>query len=248
MKNKMRKEIKAELIRFYEAPKPLRKQSFLQSVEQNMKQGIKQNIEPAPLNILHIFKVQLSYISKWTWLASIIFFTGALLTQHFFSEFFIGAILCMIPFLVMVSITESMRSVTYGMEELEQSARFSLKSVILARMGIMGTENMFLLLILAGIAGGEIWRMVLYILVPYLTTAYGSFYLVRKIRGREGVYACAALAALMCVFMTGGIYFYQWIFELKYISLWAALAAFFFGMTIKEGRNIIYKMEGILWN
>lgn len=244
MKNKIRKEIKTELIRFYEAPRPLKKQSFIQSI----RKSVEGSLESEPLNILHIFRVQLSYISKWTWLASIIFFTGALLTEYFFKGLFTSAVICMIPFLVVVSITESMRSVTYGMEELEMSARFSLKSVILARMGIMGIENMLLLLVLAGIAGGEIWRTVLYILVPYLTTSYGSFYIVRRISGREGSYVCAGLAVLVCTLMIGGIYFYQWIFEIKYISLWAAAAAFFLVMTIKEGRNIIYKMEEILWN
>ena len=248
MKNKMRKDIKkhmiAELARFYEAPKPLEKNIFFQNIRQKTEQSSKFN----HINPPYIFRVQFSYISKWTWLASGTFFIVILLIECFLESLLIGLILCFIPFFVMVSIMESMRSIIYGMEELEQSAQFSLKSVILVRMGIMGTENMFLLIIIAAIAGGQIWKTGLYILVPYLMTSYGSFYLIRRIQGREGTYACAGLAVFVCVLMTSGVYFYQWIFEIKYIGLWGATAVFFFGMTIKEGRNIIYKMEDILWN
>lgn len=264
MKNKMRKKIKknikkgikkdtkrdmkrgmmAELARFYEAPEPLEKQVFFKNICQKTEQSSESN----HINPFYIFKVQLSYISKWTWLASGIFFAFILLIECFLESLLMGFIVCFIPFFVMVSVMESMRSIIYGMEELEQSAQFSLKSVILVRMGIMGMENMFLLGVITIIAGEQFWKMGLYILVPYLMTSYGSFYMIRHIPGREGTYACAGLAVFVCVLMTGGIYFYQWMFEIQYISLWAAAAVFFFGMTIKEGRNIICKMEDILWN
>ena len=55
----------------------------------------------------------------------------------------------------------------WGMSELEMSARFSLKSVVLARMVIVGIANIVLEMILALLAGGNLLETVLYLLVPY---------------------------------------------------------------------------------
>ena len=47
----------------------------------------------------------------------------------------------LIPFIAMSILTENARSGIYLMAELEMAARFSLKSVILARMEILGKTS-----------------------------------------------------------------------------------------------------------
>ena len=40
----------------------------------------------------------------------------------------------LLPFVALLAVTEGTRSAVYGMEELELATRFSLKSVLLARL------------------------------------------------------------------------------------------------------------------
>ena len=45
----------------------------------------------------------------------------------------------LLPFVALLAVTEGTRSAVYGMEELELATRFSLKSVLLARLCLVGT-------------------------------------------------------------------------------------------------------------
>lgn len=64
------------------------------------------------------------------------------------------------------------------MEELELATRFSLKSVLLARLCLVGSLHAVLLLCLTllcrGTGAASFGRTVVYLLVPYLLTAYGG--------------------------------------------------------------------------
>ena len=70
-------------------------------------------------------------------------------------EIYVSMIYGVVPFLVMLSVTESMRSYRYGMEELELSARFSLKSIVMARMLMLGIGNLAVLIAIAGVLGDD---------------------------------------------------------------------------------------------
>ena len=73
------------------------------------------------------------------------------------------------------------------MEELELATRFSLKSVLLARLCLVGSLHAVLLLCLTllcrGTGAASFGRTVVYLLVPYLLTAYGGLWLSRRLRG-----------------------------------------------------------------
>ena len=72
------------------------------------------------------------------------------------------------------------------MEELELSSRFSLKAIVMARMGVIGLGNLMLLLILAAF----VWRRSslltagVYLLLPYLLATFLNLMLVRKVSGK----------------------------------------------------------------
>ncbi len=59
----------------------------------------------------------------------------------FASENTVWIVSAFTPFLALLLIAESTKSAIYGMNELEMSARFSLKSVVLARLIILGVFN-----------------------------------------------------------------------------------------------------------
>ena len=62
----------------------------------------------------------------------------------------------MLPLIALCAVTESARSKTYGMAELEQASRFSLKSVMLARMGIMSFLHFIIFITLIPFVGKKI--------------------------------------------------------------------------------------------
>lgn len=232
MDQKMREQLKE----IYEAPKPAGKRAFFRKTEL------------PPLKIWRILWMQCFYITKWEWIVSIILFCAVVVMGRLYREWMFSTILAMLPFLAVVSVSESVRSITWGMSELEMSARVSLKSVVLARMVIVGIANVILEVMLALLAGGSFLETVLYLFVPYLFTAYGSLILVRTIPGKDGIYACAGLGAFVSAMMEFSILQYSWIYQTRYTGIWFAVVCLIMYLIIKEGKRNIRKMEELVWN
>ena len=102
------------------------------------------------------------------------------------------------PFIALSSVTENSRSMTYGMDELEMSSRFSLRNVVLARMGIMGVLHLSLICLLMPLAHSHsiftFLQVGVYMLIPYLLTDVVSLWMIRRIRSKEGIYSCVGAA------------------------------------------------------
>ena len=131
-----KKQIKQEFIKLYEAPEPPGKQEFLKQ------------FDTCYLSMGQFMWQQLLYIKKWMWLFSAgIFFLGTMLGRNLDRET-VWVISALIPFLALTFLTESGRSKIYGMEELEYATRFSLKSLMLARLGVLGLFHGVILLLL----------------------------------------------------------------------------------------------------
>lgn len=187
----MKRKLKKELMLYFQAPVPKRKTKFIRSLEM------------PKLRLRDVLWSQVRYISKLVWLLSGCFFVASYWAGRFAEPRYLIAVFALIPFLVMLSVTECMRSCRYGMEELEQASRFSLKSVILTRMILLGLGNIILLILLSvvwgvflqGISG---WRCLLYLMSSYMLTASGGLVITRKMRGRECVPACFGFAVFVC--------------------------------------------------
>ena len=220
----MKSSLKKELFDYFDAPAPKRKRDFLK------KHGIDS------ISIYGVILNQIHYISKSVWSFSAIFFILSLFVSIYAEAKYIWIIFSIIPFFVVISITESMHSFRYGMNELEMVTRFSLKSIIYARMFILGTFNIFLLFIIAGFMGSAVFANILYMLVPYLVTASSGFMIVRKFRGTEGNYMCFGVSVIVgCA--EGGLYGFDSgvLFELRYINLWIIAFVVFLFLTAREG-------------
>lgn len=232
----MKPEQKRELAHFFEAPKPLKKRAFLR------------NFGRKKLSIPYMLRIQLTYISRWVWVLSAAFFIAVWIGSSMASKDMLWLVCVLIPFVVTASVTESFRSVSYGMAELEMTARFSLKSVLLARMGILGIGNLILLLALtAVIQKGGLDNMI-YILIPYLLTAFGGLWTVRKFPGKEGNYACLGVGASVSVLECFLFLQWEWIFSVNYLE-WQILAvAGLLILTVRESRRTIRNTEDFAWN
>lgn len=228
----MKSSLKKELFNYFDAPTPRRKKDFLK------KYGIEN------INMFDVIVNQFHYISKSTWIFSALFFVFSLFVGRYATSEYIWVIFSIIPFFVTISITESMRSFRYGMNELEMVTRFSLKSIIYAKMFILGVCNVLLLFIIAGFMESGVFANILYMLVPYLITASGGFMIVRKFRGNEGNYLCCGLSIIVGG-AEGRLYGFNSgvLFELRYINLWIIAFVIFLVLTVREGYMAMREMQ-----
>ena len=211
----MDQELKKALQDAFEAPAPKRKEAFLRSVPQ-----------PGISNLSFMIS-QAGYIRKRVWGISGVLFGVAYLGACVLGQDVMWVISALLPFAAVSVVSEHHRSYVFQMSELEMAARFSLKSVALARIGILGISHLLLLLFLIPaefVASGTVemvgmvlrtllmlflipacawfhtsslFQTGLYLLVPYLLSADAGLWAVRKTQGQEAIYACVGIA--VCV-------------------------------------------------
>ena len=232
----MERKLKEELNVYFETPKPIGKQKFLRQF------GVKK------IALFPLIVMQIKYMSKWVWASSVFFCGMGYGILEFVEPKYFSMILALTPFLVMLSVTDSMCSYRYGMEELESSARFSLKSIVMARLLIVGFENLLVLMIMAELLNTHMEFHAVYIFVPYFITAGGSLYIVRNIRGNESVFFCCALAVFVCGLQILLPWQYQACYLPEYLPVWTIICIIGIFVTIKESYRTIRMTEELAWN
>ena len=232
----MERRLKEKLGKFYEAPKPQKKQEFIRRF------GVQK------IDLPRLVLMQARYISKWTWMVSTLFCVLIYMATYVMEERYVSIIYGVVPFLVMISVTECTRSYRYGMEELELSSRFSLKSIVMARMAMLGIGNMVILMIIANILGQREGYHVLHILTPYFLTAGGCLYVVRIVRGSENTFLCFLLAMSVSFVQMLVSWRFRELLMQDYTPVW--LVCFMIGvlMTAKESYRTIRMTEDLIWN
>lgn len=232
----MERKLKEELSVYFDVPEPRRKQSFLRQF------GVKK------ISLFPLALMQIKYISKWVWMVSGIFCGMTYAVIDVIEMKYVSFILAFIPFLVMLSITESMRSYRYGMEELEISARFSLKSIVLARMLILGITNLVLILGIIQIISGRMEIQVLHVFTPYFMTTSGGLYIVRNVRGNESTFFCFTLAVVVCSLQILLPWQFGELYLPDYTPAWLVFCMTGIVVTMRESYRTIRKTEELIWN
>jgi len=237
----MRRQIKNLLRMAFQAPPPERKRSFLRSQPGKAKSG------------WEVFLLsQLGSIRKRVWYLDAALLALALLGGRALRKDILWVTSAMLPLLAAAVVSESGRSQRCGMAELEQSSRFSLKSVVLARLWLVGGVNALVFLAVTGLlsrylASGFVCTGI-YVLCPYLLTAWLSLFVSRRFRGREGDYLYLAIG----VSVSAGVYFgcgsNPWLYEPVYFSKWVLAALVLAAVAVWENGNYLKRVEGILWN
>lgn len=189
------KQLKRALKAVYQPPEPPRKQRFLSRFAHPY------------LSNLQFMTIQLHYLTKWSLLLSVLVLLLSLFVLTFnpstttFQELWIVSAL--LPFVALSTVAEVNRSAVYHMEELEQATRFSLKAVLLARMGLLGLGNTALLLcigVVNALMGLFTPMQTLFCLVtPYLLTVFLCLSIVRRWHGGENGYLCGAVSGLVSI-------------------------------------------------
>ena len=167
----------------YQPPAPQRKGAFLE------------RLEPPGLST--------GEFRPWNWLlAAAIFAAGLFLMKNRLPQQ-IRLVSTLLPFAALSTVTELHRSARCRMEELEMASRFSLKTLLLARLTLLGLGNLLLLCALFPLMTG--WGQLplaetgFYLLCPYCLTSLLCLMITRRFRGSESVYLCAGAAAAVSV-------------------------------------------------
>lgn len=239
MKNVLRKQ----LYHAFDAPSPPRKKEFLE------------NINYPKMRWKDFLFCQLGYIQMKVWIVSAMLLLAGMIFATTIQQGdikLLWAVSAMLPFLALMSVTEIIRSSSYGMAEIEMSSRYNLRTVLFVRMGILGTENLILLLSAIPVLQGKVdmgmLKLGVYLLVPYLLTCFISLCLVIRYRTGEVALYCAGAAVLVSGI---GLVFNSFRFSLyqqEFYIIWIAVLVLLVVGVCRGIRKFIKNMEELIWN
>lgn len=238
----MNKQLKRCIQKAFEAPKP----------DQQEKAGFLRTLPQPQIHMRQFILTQAAYLRKRTWFLSVLLLVPALAGAYSIEKNTLWAVSAFIPFLGMLAVTENTRSMVYGMHELEMSARFSLKSVILARMGVLGALDACILCCLTPLCciGNQfsLFQTGIYLLVPYLLTVNINLWITRRFHSKEAVYGCMGTAVMISGANAGLHFIADFVYQFSYIKWWSVLFVFLAGRMICEVYGTIRQTEELAWN
>ncbi len=233
---RLRKKEKELLQNAFAVPAPEKKRAFLRKLPRN------------EMSIGQLVLSQAAYIRRWVWAVSLLLFAGMVGLAEGINLDAIWMLSSVMPFAALLVMVEFARSSAYGMAELELSTRFSLRTILLARMVLLGAVQLFGLLLTIPAAGMDILQNGVYLLVPYLFTAVLSLMVVRRLHGKESLYACCSISVFVSVLCPMSGRFVPVLYEEQNVVLWAAAAVLLVAGLVKEYRETMNRWEEILWN
>ncbi len=191
---------------------------------------------------------QLFYIEKWVWVLSgmLMLFIIWVCSRNSGNYPF-----ALTPLLAVGILAETGRSYRWKMAELEYAARFSLRSIVLARMFLVGLIDTAGILIVTAVVRSyltySLFRVFLYMMVPYLTAAFlGSLY-ERKKRTDAGLGSIVICLLSSAVFAAAPI-FMSSLYEESLTIIWAAAFILLICGIAVSVREQMHEMEGPVWN
>lgn len=224
----------------FTAPTPLRKSAFLHEL-------------PRPKMPTHQFLFsQISYIGKWSWCISILVFSFSIFIAAYLPGDIVWILSAFTPFLALTLISETGRSEVYKMVELEMVTAFSHKSILLARLGILGVSHLILLCILIPIGiMNSLYSPIatgLYIMTPFLLTTFIGLRLERTLRGHEAMYAYLGITAFVSLAVLISHFNFPNLFDESYTPYWTIGTVLLCLGIENQYLSIINRTEAFTWN
>jgi hypothetical protein len=235
--------MKQQLHNAFDAPSPQKKREFIQSLNY------------PKIRRKDFLLSQFGFIHRKVWIASAFLFIAAMIFETLIQPGdirLLWVISALIPFFVMTSITEIARSTVFGMEELEMSTKYNLKSILLTRMGILGAGNMLMLLaglpLLAEKVKIGIINAGVYLMVPYLLTCILSCMVLNRMGNKEIPVYCAGAAAFVSTlgFILNSVQ--SAIYQERYFIFWVAILVVLIILLFRGLRQLINNMEEMKCN
>ena len=238
----MSNQLKRSIQKAFAAPEP----------DQQEKARFLRTLPQPQIGMFRFIFVQASYVRQVSWVLSGLILLLALFCTCNIREDTLWVISAFVPILGLLAVMEGNRSMTYGMSEFEMSTRFSLKSVVLARMSILGLINFAVIAILTPLCriGNDfsLLRTGMYLMVPYLLTVNFSLWITRQVNSRETIYGCICVAVIVSGINTGLRFATDLIYQESYTSWWLVLSVFLLIELAYEIHCTIKRTEEYTWN
>jgi hypothetical protein len=238
----MRHKLKREIKLAFEAPTPIRKESFLCQFDY------------PKVSQFDFIKAQVGYIRKRVWILSLLLFTVTLFDLHFYvvSTSFVRVISSVLPFISLISVSEIVRSITYNMEELEMSCKHNFLEIFLIRAGILGTANFIFLISILFLFVGKtdfgFFKLGLFLTTPYLLNCYISLIVLNCLKSRDITYICGIVTAFVSISNVLITIQVNDIYTEKYWTLWIMSFIVLSILSAIEFMKLIKKMEEFKWS
>jgi len=227
--------IKEMLSAAYEPPVPKHKREFIKKYSFN------------DISSFAFILSQVRFIRKWVWAVSVVLFAILAAACDFLTKMdtSVWLISALIPFIAVTAFAESTKSIAYEMDELEKAARFSVESILLARMEVLGIFHLILFLVLSLIVRGyteiNLVRNGIYLIVPYLLTTFICMLLIRgNTRGAEFIQAYTKTTVLISAVIAVTERYVFILYREKNFIWWIAAAVLLLAMIAREYRRIFY--------
>ena len=238
----MNKQMKWSIQKAFEAPQP----------NQQEKSRFLKTLPQPQISMWKFILTQAAYLRKWTLLFSVLLLFPALIGAYHIEKNTLWIVSAFVPFLGLLAITENARSVLYGMNEFEMSTRFSLRSVILARMGVLGILDFLILCCLIPLCcignNFSLFQTGIYLLVPYLLTVTIGLWITRCFHSREAIYGCMSAAVLISGADIELHLIADFVYQSSYITWWFVLSVLLVGRMVYETYCTIKQTEELAWN
>ena len=238
MNNRLKKGIKSA----FEIPEPdySKKESFLRTLPQ------------PKISVFSFIFTQATYMRKWVLILSILMLLPAMIGTCFVNINTLWIVSSVVPFLALLAVTESKRSLTYGMSELEMSTRFSLKSVVLARMSVLGFINTMFFCCAIPLcylkSNTSLIQTGVYLFVPYLLTVNISLWITRRFSSKESLFACMSVAALVSTANATLRFMISIVYQFYFIKWGLVAAVLLVGIMLYEAYRTIKQTEELAWS
>ncbi|MDE5974544.1 MAG: hypothetical protein K2G73_07740 [Eubacterium sp.] len=200
MKNNPKKELKALYTSISPAPNKNAKEHTIFKAA-----ALVSRLSPAEatMSFGEFFLSQIKFIRKKVWLGqflALIFCTAVIFTSSD-SVNSISLISSLIPLIFIFGVGELSRAFLCKTAEMEMSTPFTLNQVMLSRLTILGLTDILVLTCIIAITAVSfpisIFRILMYICVPFLITSFGCLCILNYVHTKECNYYCIALGVLV---------------------------------------------------
>ncbi len=178
----------------FSAPEPERKQDFIR------------NLRPREVGTIQMIFGQVSYIRPATWILSVAITIFAIIGCVVGIDNTENIIAAAMPFTAALAVIETQRSKRYNMSELEMATRFSLRSIVFARMTILGIFSAIMLCVISPVIaisfGGNVIVTAVRMLIPYLVTMIIGLHIERSTLGRNNGFVSLVIAGASAIFVS----------------------------------------------
>ena len=223
---------------------PEEKKAFFQGLEDR---GLTSR-RPVVINHGDFLLRQFLYVGKWIWLLSAVLLlciTGICYGNTGNYPF------ALTPLLAAGILVETGRSFRWKMAELEYTARFSLRSVMLARMFLVGVVEtaglMLVVLVVRPWFSYSLIRVFLYMMVPYLAASLSGSVYERKTRS-DNSWGSIIICFLSSGFFAAAPYCLSSLYVERFTVIWTVAFILLILSLFVSVRRWICELEEPVWN